>query len=88
LAAVTSPLDEQTRAPRTIDPPMSAGDQAHRLNLELDADPDAIHGTREHGDGTRERFWGWLELMAALERATSRNQNQQDTQGDDERSPR
>jgi hypothetical protein len=41
-----------------------------RLCLDLDAGPDPIHGTLEHGDGTRERFWGWLELMAALEHAT------------------
>jgi hypothetical protein len=50
---------------------MDAGDQAQRLKLELDADPSAIRGTLEHADGTREPFWGWLELMAALERATT-----------------
>jgi len=56
---------------------MSAGDQAHRVNLDLDADPDVIHGVLEHGDGRRERFWGWLELMAALDRVTSASQEQQ-----------
>jgi hypothetical protein len=50
---------------------MSVGEPTHRVTLDLEADPDAIHGTLEHGDGTRERFWGWLELMAALERVTS-----------------
>ena len=48
---------------------MEAADTSHHLLLELAADPDAIHGTIEHRDGTRERFWGWLELMAVLERA-------------------
>ena len=48
---------------------MNASRHVRRVQLELDADPGAIHGTLEHGDGTRERFWGWLELMAALERA-------------------
>jgi hypothetical protein len=50
---------------------MNAADNSHHLKLELDADPEAIHGTIERGDGTREQFWGWLELMAALERATA-----------------
>ena len=49
---------------------MSA-DNSHHLKLELDRDPDAIHGSIERGDGTREQFWGWLELMSALERATA-----------------
>jgi hypothetical protein len=49
---------------------MSAADRARRVGLEIEAGPGAIHGTLEHGDGTRRRFWGWLELMAALERAT------------------
>jgi hypothetical protein len=48
---------------------MSAGDRAQRVTVELEVGPDAIHGTLDHGDGTRERFWGWLELMAAVERA-------------------
>ena len=50
---------------------MNAADNSHHLKLELDADPNAIHGTIERGDGTREAFWGWLELMAALEHATA-----------------
>ena len=52
---------------------MNAVDNSHhlKLELELDADPNAIHGTIERGDGTRQAFWGWLELMAALEHATA-----------------
>ena len=49
---------------------MSAAERARRVALEIEAGPGAIHGTLEHGDGTRRPFWGWLELMAALERAT------------------
>jgi hypothetical protein len=41
--------------------------QPRRVILTLDDDPDAIHGTLEHADGTRERFWGWLDLMSALD---------------------
>jgi hypothetical protein len=48
---------------------MSPGVQPRRVQLELEAAPDPIRGTLEHGDGTREHFHGWLELMAALERA-------------------
>jgi hypothetical protein len=58
---------------------MSTGDQPQRVNLDLEADPDAIHGTLEHRDGTRERFWGWFELMAALERVTNRGDDRRDT---------
>jgi len=47
---------------------MDSPDPPWRVTLELDADPDALHGTLEHPDGTRERFWGWLDLMSALER--------------------
>ena len=35
---------------------MNAADNSHHLKLELDADPNAIHGTIERGDGTREAF--------------------------------
>jgi hypothetical protein len=47
---------------------MVSPDQPRRVILELDHDPDAIHGIVEHADGTREPFWGWLDLMSALER--------------------
>lgn len=39
-----------------------------RITLELDASADPIRGTIEHPDGTRLRFWGWLELMEELRR--------------------
>jgi hypothetical protein len=54
---------------------MSAGNRPQRVMLELESCPDPIHGTLEHGDGTRERFWGWLELMAALQRLTTTAQD-------------
>jgi hypothetical protein len=57
---------------------MSGGHQAQRVTLELELGPDAIHGTLEDGDGTRERFWGWLELMAAVERAAGATSSSQE----------
>jgi hypothetical protein len=42
------------------------------LRLELDAGAGTVRGILEHRDGTREPFWGWLELMALLERAQDR----------------
>jgi hypothetical protein len=50
---------------------MSAGKPRRRVTLELDTDREAIDGTLEHDNGQRERFWGWLELMAALQRVTA-----------------
>ena len=50
---------------------MTAGDPARRVSLQIEAGPGAIHGTFDDGEGTRETFWGWLELMAALERVMS-----------------
>jgi hypothetical protein len=47
---------------------MSGCRDAQRVTLELELDIETIHGTLEFRDGTRQRFWGWLELMAALER--------------------
>jgi hypothetical protein len=47
---------------------MASPDQPVRVVLELADDPDAMHGTVEHADGRREPFWGWLDLMSALER--------------------
>jgi hypothetical protein len=40
-----------------------------RITLELEAGEDPIRGSIEHPDGTRRRFWGWLELMTELGRA-------------------
>jgi hypothetical protein len=62
------------------DDSMTAGDRSQRISLELEADPEAIRGTLEHGDGRREGFWGGLELMAALERVTSSTQSNQESQ--------
>jgi hypothetical protein len=62
---------------------MSAGDHAQHVNLELDADAETIRGTLQYSDGTRERFWGWLELMAALERAANRAPNSREMQPND-----
>jgi hypothetical protein len=61
---------------------MSGGDQAIRVNLDLDASADAIHGTLEHRDGRRERFWGWLDLMAAVERVTDNSSDDRNGQVD------
>jgi hypothetical protein len=55
---------------------MPASDQARHVNLEISSDPDPIQGTIQHHDGTRERFWGWLDLMAALDRGTSADRNE------------
>jgi hypothetical protein len=50
---------------------MKHDDQPLRLNLELDPDPDTIRGAVGDRWGTRHCFWGWLELMSAVERMRS-----------------
>jgi hypothetical protein len=42
-----------------------------RVTLELRGGADPIQGSIEHGDGTRQPFWGWLELMEMLQRLAS-----------------
>ena len=42
-----------------------------RITLELLVGADPIRGSLEHADGRSEPFWGWLELIAALERAAA-----------------
>jgi hypothetical protein len=42
-----------------------------RITLELEAGADPIRGLIEHPDGTREPFWGWLELMDELRRVAA-----------------
>jgi hypothetical protein len=37
-----------------------------RITLELAAGSDPIQGSIEHADGTRQAFWGWLELIETL----------------------
>jgi hypothetical protein len=39
-----------------------------RITLELEPGADPIRGTIEHPDGSRQPFWGWLELSAELRR--------------------
>jgi hypothetical protein len=40
-----------------------------RIVLELSAESETVSGTLTTDEGSR-RFWGWLELMSALELAT------------------
>jgi len=39
-----------------------------RITLELEPGADPIRGSIEHPDGSRQPFWGWLELSAELRR--------------------
>jgi hypothetical protein len=39
-----------------------------RITLELIARSDPIQGSIEHADGSRQPFWGWLELIETLNR--------------------
>jgi len=42
-----------------------------RITLELEAGADPIRGSIEHPDGTRQSFWGWLELIDELGRVAA-----------------
>ena len=42
-----------------------------RITLELEAGADPIRGSIEHVDGTRQSFWGWLELIDELDRVAA-----------------
>ncbi len=42
-----------------------------RITLELETGADPIRGSIEHADGSRQPFWGWLELSAELRRVTA-----------------
>jgi hypothetical protein len=46
-----------------------------RITLELEAGADPIRGSIEHPNGSRQPFWGWLELLEELRRATSTDQS-------------
>jgi hypothetical protein len=39
-----------------------------RITLVFEAGADPIRGSVEHPDGSREPFWGWLELSEKLRR--------------------
>jgi hypothetical protein len=60
-----------------------------RITLELVPGADPIRGSIEHGDGTRESFWGWLELIDELGRIAtdSRSSPPQPGQGHTHESP-
>jgi len=42
-----------------------------RITLELEPGADPIRGSIEHPDGSRQPFWGWLELSAELRRVAA-----------------
>jgi hypothetical protein len=42
-----------------------------RITLEIVAGADPIRGSIELHDGTRQAFWGWLELIEELRRAAA-----------------
>jgi hypothetical protein len=42
-----------------------------RITLELEAGADPIRGNIEHADGSRQPFWGWLELSEELHRVAA-----------------
>jgi hypothetical protein len=45
--------------------------KSSRFTVELERGADPIRGAIEHLDGTRQPFWGWLELIEALQRAAA-----------------
>jgi hypothetical protein len=53
--------------PPVNDRPMATEDNP-RLTLELETGADPIRGSIEHADGSRQSFWGWLELSQELRR--------------------
>lgn len=55
---------------RTHDRGMSTANTS-RMCVELETGADPIRGSIERSDGTRQPFWGWLELIEALRRAAA-----------------
>jgi hypothetical protein len=49
---------------------MSTAKTSH-ITLELETGADPIRGSIDHPDGSSQRFWGWLELIEALQRAAN-----------------
>jgi hypothetical protein len=41
------------------------------ITLELETGADPIRGLIEHDDGSRQFFWGWLELIEQLRRVAA-----------------
>jgi hypothetical protein len=41
------------------------------ITLELEVGADPIRGSIEHADGSRQPFWGWLELIEELRRVAA-----------------
>jgi hypothetical protein len=46
-------------------------EKSSRFTVELETGADPIRGSIEHLDGSRQPFWGWLELIEALQRAAA-----------------
>jgi hypothetical protein len=46
-----------------------------RMVLELSSENGTVSGTLTTGEGSR-KFWGWLELMSALELAAGASQGE------------
>jgi len=46
---------------------VKSSEPAVRLVLDLEPDSDPISGFLEHRGAARRRFWGWLDLLAAIE---------------------
>jgi hypothetical protein len=46
---------------------MAERSQTMELRIELAADANTVHGSLQEKDGYRLSFWGWLELMEALQ---------------------
>jgi hypothetical protein len=42
-----------------------------RITLELEAGAEPIRGSIEQADGSRQPFWGWLQLSEELRRVAS-----------------
>lgn len=42
-----------------------------RLTLDLERGADPIRGSIERPDGSRQPFWGWLQLMEEVRRAAA-----------------
>ena len=49
--------------------PLETCVSSSRITLELEPGADPIRGVIEQVDGSRQPFWGWLQLMEELRRA-------------------